>query len=291
MSDQTDMNDFLASVSTDGEKGDSTEKTPEEKTPEDKTPEDSEKEKTSEDDSEKDTTEEDSEKEKTPEDDEKEDSEKEKTPEDESETDTVAKDLTVEEMKLILNKGEPLPEGVDETRAELARAQIKIEVQEKENSALKTSIQKNPSQLLTEEQKAEIEELATTKGFEAAYELRRKYEEEAANKALNDPKLVEEQTRLQRTEDLRTFLKEKGVSYDAFRGAVLDTTKEQLKNGDISFQQFMEKTYDTLKRISPKNIHKGDSPPDIKKSGRSSSAKKADAQSNADIFDEMSGRA
>ena len=288
MSDQNDMNDFLSSIGTDGDN-------PKDETPKDETPkEDAEKEKTPEDDSEK---------EKTPEDEsEKEDSEKEKTPEDDSdkedsekddseEEDTQAKDLSVEEMKLILNKGEPLPEGVDETRAELARAQIKIEVQEKENTSLKSSIQKNPSQLLTEEQKAEIEELATTKGFEAAYELRRKYEEEAAEKALNDPKVVEEQTRLQRTEDLRTFLKEKGVSYDAFRGAVLDTTKEQLKNGDISFQQFLEKTYETLKRISPKNIHKGDTPPAIKKAGRSTSAKKADAQSNADIFDEMSGRA
>ena len=186
--------------------------------------------------------------------------------------------LTLEEIKKMISNETPLPEDVDENLVEAARTQIKIETLEKENTTLKGHLKQDPEKLLTDEQRAEIEELASTKGFDEAYKLRQKYEQEALKAALNNP----EAQRVQRQEDLTKFLREKKIGFPQFQNAVLDSVKQQLKNGEITFQEFMDKTFETLKKISPDTVYKGKTPPSVKKAatqskvGSSKTAQKAD---------------
>ena len=178
--------------------------------------------------------------------------------------DKDSKDLTLEEVKLLVSGEKDIPEGVDENLVKLARSELRHEALEKENASLKGHLKADPAKLLTEEQLKEIAELAST-DFDAAYALRKKYEDEALEKATNNPEVQ----KIQREEEMRTFLKENKISFAQFRGAVLDSTKQSLANREITFQEFMTKTLETYRRINPDSIKKGDKAPASKKARNS----------------------
>ena len=188
-------------------------------------------------------------------------------------TETEAADLTVEELKLILQQDKEIPEGVNEDRVELARTQLQLTAAKGETEAIRAQIQADPSKLLTEEQKAELEEINSTKGLEAYFQARQKMQEEAMNKALNDPKLTEESVRLQRGKELNAFLKEHEISFADFKSAVLESNKAKVSAGEMTFQQFMEATLQTHQKLNGKKVYKGQTPPKIKNVKNSGTSK------------------
>ena len=190
--------------------------------------------------------------------------------------DKDSKDLTLEEVKLLVKGEKDLPEGTDENLIKLARSELRHEALEKENASLKNHLKADPTKLLTEEQLAEIAEKAST-DFDAAYELRKKYETEALEKATNNPEVQ----KIQREEEMRQFLKENKISFAQFRGAVLDSTKQALASREITFQEFMSKTLETYRRINPDSVKKGDKVPDTQKKGRSSKLGSKDKEPDA----------
>ena len=213
--------------------------------------------------------------------------------EDEDETpkeeDEDAKPLTVDEIKDLINKESEIPTGTDETLIELARTQLQLDVAVQERESLKANLKQDPAQLLTDEQRAEIEELNSTKGFTAARALADKYEKEALDKTLNNEELTAQALKIERQKELTSFLTENKVSFHNFKNAVLESNKKALADGTITFNEFCKRTHNVLKKISPETIQKKKDVPDIKKSGRQSKAdgKAGKNDSEADLMKKL----
>ena len=203
----------------------------------------------------------------------------------ESETDED-KPLTVEDVKKLILGEQPIPDGVDATIVRCAKSEIRSEAAELTSEAYKKRIKDNPTELLTTEQKEELDTLFQA-GDRAAYEARKEELISAAQEALdNDPELQkyrEAVTTEQRVALVKKLCKENGMSEEDFEKSVSLADFQAYKRKDLTLEEYFKRTHANWQAKSGKKIYKGETPPKVVKGTRSASATPT-RKSDADIM-------
>ena len=199
-------------------------------------------------------------------------SEKDKDAESETEQEKDPADLTKDDLRALVEAEEDIPDGVNEDRLELARTELKLEAKSAEADSMKAYVQANPDVVLTDEQKAEVEEVRNTKGMDSAVALYNQYKEEAMQKTLNNPEQSEKLRKAYWNKEYAAFLKETKMTAAEFKEAVTLANKQKLETGKMSIQDFLKKTHEVHAKTTGKKIHPGQTPPKLRKGGRSVNA-------------------
>ena len=155
---------------------------------------------------------------------------------DESES-KEASELGLDEIVEILRAGDEVPEGVNKDLVRGANAIIESDTTKKQYETLKTKVIKDPYTLLTDEQKAQIEECEATEGKHAAFNLTKKFCDEVTKEAVEmSPEMRKEAVRIQREEFITKLAKDSGIPTSAFNDEMPIGIYRKIEKGDITWE-------------------------------------------------------
>ena len=155
---------------------------------------------------------------------------------DESES-KEASELGLDEIVAILRAGDEVPEGANKDLVRGANAIIESDTTKKQYETLKTKVIKDPYTLLTDEQKAQIEECEATEGKHAAFNLTKKFCDEVTKEAVEmSPEMRKEAVRIQREEFITKLAKDSGIPTSAFNDEMPIGIYRKIEKGDITWE-------------------------------------------------------
>ena len=151
--------------------------------------------------------------------------------------DKAASELNLDEIVTILRAGDEVPEGVNPDLVRGANALIESETTKEQFETLKTKVIKDPYTLLTDEQKAQIEECEATEGKHAAFNLTKKLCDEVTKEAVQlSPEMREAAVREHKKAFITKLAKDNGLPLQALQDEMPIGLYNKIKNNEISFE-------------------------------------------------------
>ena len=149
----------------------------------------------------------------------------------------AASELNLDEIVTILRAGDEVPEGVNPDLVRGANALIESETTKEQFETLKTKVIKDPYTLLTDEQKAQIEECEATEGKHAAFNLTKKLCDEVTKAAVQlSPEMREAAVREHKKAFITKLAKDNGLPMQALQDEMPIGLYNKIKNNEISFE-------------------------------------------------------
>ena len=149
----------------------------------------------------------------------------------------AASELNLDEIVTILRAGDEVPEGVNPDLVRGANALIESETTKEQFETLKTKVIKDPYTLLTDEQKAQIEECEATEGKHAAFNLTKKLCDEVTKAAVQlSPEMREAAVREHKKAFITKLAKDNGLPLQALQDEMPIGLYNKIKNNEISFE-------------------------------------------------------